>query len=204
MASQAASPKPADAATNAELLLYAIWQVGGSGEFVDIERVYEEAWRVAPTRFGWRSRPYPSDYVADRALRSILRDQTLSVRVLVAQNRQALQLTAEGVVWVSENLHRFRRSPEDTGASARGRGAQRHLVALESNELARDYAQGGEVSAGRAQFADLLRLTPDADSRAWRERLESYRSAAERAQREVVLRFCERLEAEHPDWFGGT
>ena len=187
---------------NYEILLYSIWRVGGAGEFVDLEQVYEEAWRIAPTRFGWRSRQYPSDYIADRALRALLRDEKLTRRILVSPNRQALQLSAEGVDWVEQNLSRFDRSAEETGAGARGRGAQRHLVALEKQKLVQAYASGEDVTTSRARFADLLRLTPDADPRAWRERLETYRSAARQADRVLVLRFCERLETEHPDWFG--
>lgn len=191
-----------DDTSNYEIILVAVSHLGGAGQFVDLEEVYEEAWRLAPTRFGWRSKPYPSDYVGDRALRALLRDEDLSKRILVSPNRQALQLTAEGVRWVEENRDRFKRSAEATGARARGRGAQRQLVDLEKSEVVRLFAAGKNISPSRAQFADLLRLTPDADARAWRERLESYRSAAEQAGRKLVLRFCERLEAEHPDWFG--
>jgi hypothetical protein len=188
-------------ASNYEILLYVIWKLGGAGSFVDIEAVYEEAWRFAPTRFGWRSRPYPSDYIGDRAFRALLRDDDLSRRIVVSPNRQALQLTAAGVAWVETNLERFNQSPEARGARARGRGAQRHLVALETREIVQAYANGENISVTRPKFADLLRLTPDADARAWRERLESYRSAAKQADRAVVLRFCDRLESEHPDWF---
>ncbi len=191
--------------TNPDLFMYCVYRAGGVGRYVDIEDVFEQAYKVAPSRFGWRSKSYPSDKAADQALRDALKDKREGKDlILLSPNRQGLQLTAEGVAWVQNRLVEFERLVEDRASAGHERASQRYLVALESNGLVQAYAEGKEALAGRRQFADLLRLTPDADPRAWRERLESYRSAAQRSGRDLVLRFCERLEAEHPDWFGAT
>jgi hypothetical protein len=190
--------------SNTELIIYCIHRCGGVGRFVEIEDVFEEAFRVAPSRFGWRSRNLPSDKAADQALRDALkgrgvpRDPHL---LILSPNRVGIQLTAEGVAFVQQRMPHFEGLVVNKAPAGSDRPSQRHLVALERSEIVRGYAAGDEMEATRVRFADLMRLTPDADSRAWRERLESYRSAAQQAGRQMSLDFLARLEREHPDWF---
>ena len=41
--------------SNPELIVFCVYRCGGVGRFIEIEDVYEEAFKVAPSRFGWRS-----------------------------------------------------------------------------------------------------------------------------------------------------
>jgi hypothetical protein len=188
--------------SNPELIVYCVYRCGGIGRFIDIEDVYEEAFRVAPSRFGWRTRNVPSDKAATKAMQDAIRGRRLPRKLLLfSPNSYGVQLTGEGVSWVRERLEGFEELVASKAPAGSDRHSQRHLVALERSELAQAYAAGERIEATRVRFADLLRLTPDADGRAWRERLESYRSAAQRAERQMPLNFLARLEREHPDWF---
>jgi hypothetical protein len=191
--------------SNPELIVYCVYRRGGVGRFVEIEDVYEEAFEIAPSRFGWRTKHLPSDKAATKAMQDASRGRRLPTGLLLfSPNSYGVQLTAEGVAWVRERLEAFEALVDAKAPAGYERASQRHLVALERSEVARRYAAGEDVTATRARFADLLRLTPDADGRAWRERLETYRSAATHAGRAVPLAFLARLEAEHPDWFEVT
>jgi hypothetical protein len=191
--------------SNPELIVYCVYRRGGVGRFVEVEDVYEEAFKIAPSRFGWRTRGVPSDKAATKAMQDASRGRRLPRNLLLfSPNSYGVQLTAEGVAWIKERLTHFEELVENKAPATTDRASQRHLISLERNEIARAYAAGDDVSATRARFADLLRLPPDADARAWRERLETYRSAAESAQRKIPLDFLARLEREHPDWFGGS
>jgi hypothetical protein len=188
--------------SNPELIVYCVYRCGGVGRFVEVEDVYVEAFKVAPSRFGWRTRGTPSDKAASAALRDAARGRRLSNGLLLfSPNSYGVQLSAEGVAWVRERLAAFEALVETKAPAGFERASQRHLIALERSELAQAYAAGGDVTATRARFADLLRLTPDADGRAWRERLETYRSTAQQAERRMPLQFLARLERDHPDWF---
>lgn len=188
--------------SNPELIVYCVYRRGGIGRFIEIEDVYEEAFCVAPSRFGWRTRNVASDKAASAAMRDATRGRVLPRGLLVfSPNSYGVQLTGAGVSWVRERLERFERLVATKAPASSGRPSQRHLVALERSELAQAYAAGEDIEATRVRFADLLRLTPDADGRAWRERAESYRSAAQQAQRQMPLDFLARLEREHGDWF---
>jgi hypothetical protein len=188
--------------SNPELIVYCVYRCGGIGRFIEIEDVYEEAFRVAPSRFGWRTRNVPSDKAATKAMQDASRGRRLPKNLLLfSPNSYGVQLTGEGVSWVRERLAGFEQLVASKAPAGSDRPSQRHLVALERSELAQAYAAGEAIKATRVRFADLLRLTPDADGRAWRERLETYRSAAQQAERPMPLAFLARLEREHPDWF---
>ena len=188
--------------SNSELIIYCVYRCGGVGRFVEVEDVYEEAFKVAPSRFGWRTRGTPSDKATSAAFRDVARSPRLPKHLLVfSSSAHGVQLTGAGVSWVRERLEMFEGLVETKAPAGSKRSSQRHLIALERSELAQAYAAGEEIEATRVRFADLLRLTPDADGRAWRERLETYRSAAQQAERQMPLAFLTRLEREHPDWF---
>jgi len=53
---------PIDEVANWEIFLWAVYQLGGSSHFVDIEDVSYECFKIAPARFGWRTRPELPDY----------------------------------------------------------------------------------------------------------------------------------------------
>ena len=193
---------PVAETSNPELIVYCVYRCGGVGRFIEIEDVYEEAFNVAPSRFGWRTRHRPSDKAATKAMQDASRGRRLPKGLLFfSPNSYGVQLTADGVSWVRERLAQFEALVDVKAPAGFERASQRHLISLERSEIARAYAAGEDVEATRVRFADLLRLTPDADGRAWRERLETYRSAAEQAERQIPLDFLARLEREHADWF---
>lgn len=188
--------------SNSELIIFCVYRCGGVGRFIEVEDVYEEAFKVAPSRFGWRTRHIPSDKAASVAIRDASRGRRLPKGLLVfSPSSYGVQLTGDGVTWVREHLEMFEALVETKAPAGTQRSSQRHLIALERSELAKAYAAGEDVETTRVRFADLLRLTPDADGRAWRERLETYRSAAQQAGRQMPLDFLARLAREHPDWF---
>jgi hypothetical protein len=188
--------------SNPELIVFCVYRCGGVGRFIEIEDVYEEAFKVAPSRFGWRTRRIASDKAATKAMQDASRGRRLPKGLLVfSPNSYGVQLTGAGVTWVRDRLEMFEALVETKAPAGVQRSSQRHLFELERSELARAYAAGKDIEATRVRFADLLRLTPDADGRAWRERLETYRSAAQQAERQMPLNFLARLEREHPDWF---
>lgn len=184
---------------NTELLLFSLWRLSAVGKYVEIEDIFQELFTIAPSRFSWRTRKLPSDKIGDQALRNAYKKYGKGL-ILASKDRNSLQLTAEGVQWVQERLEQFQDLVED-GAPPPSRGSHRALTLLENNPLVRSYATNeGAEGPSRIQLAGALRLTPDADGRAWKERVETYRSAAQMAGRDLVLQFLKRLEAEHPDW----
>lgn len=184
--------------SNSELLLFSLWRLGAVGRYVEIEDIFQELFKIAPSRFSWRTRALPSDKIGDQALRDAHKKYGKGL-IIASKDRNALQLTAEGVEWVQARQAQFQEVIEEGAPAGPARSSQRALISLENHPLVRAYAAGGDVGVSRLQLAPLLRLTPDADGRAWRERIETYKSGAQFANREVLLAFFRRLEDEHPE-----
>ena len=109
--------------SNREVLLYCLFRLGGGGDQVGLEALFEECWKVAPSRFGWNTKPYPSDKSGDQALRAILRDDDLRGLVNLSPDRGSARLTAEGVAWVREHQKKLdqlaeKRAPSESAPSA--------------------------------------------------------------------------------------
>ncbi len=181
--------------------LFVLWTLGATGTYVDFEDAVAEAYRMAPSKFGWRTRAIPSDKAVDQALRDISKRFGKGF-VMVSKNRD-LQLSSEAVEWVRANLNRLQAAVADGVLAGHEKPSQRPLVELESVDWVRAYAKGADVDAGRVKFAAVLHLTPDAANQAWQDRVGTLRSAAQRSGRILLLDFLGRLEAEHPDWLGG-
>lgn len=86
---------------------------------------------------------------------------------------------------------------------ARAHWTQRPEGEVVEAAIQRRTLAGEELEITRAQGADLLNLTPDADVRTFRDRLEGWRSDAELTGRPAALGVLGALEEAHPEWFGG-
>lgn len=186
---------------NPELFLYCLWRIGGAGDYVPIEDLFEECWKVAPSRFGWETKPYPSDKNGDQALRHAMQQADFKDMMLPSTNRESIRLSAAGVAWVRERLEELDKLAEQRAPSQKR--SQKHLINLERSSIGQALLRDEDLDAGRVEVADLLNLTPDADSAAFQQRLVSYRSDAELAARSDALTILNRLEAAHPEWFNG-
>lgn len=48
---------PTEPVTNSDVFLWALFELGGADEFVDVEAVFIKAFELAPLRLSWRTRP---------------------------------------------------------------------------------------------------------------------------------------------------
>jgi hypothetical protein len=188
-------------ASNPNLFLYCLWRLGSGGNYIPIEELYEECWRVAPSRFGWRTKRHPSDKAGDQAMRDIQKAKETKSFLLLSGDRESIRLSADGVVWVREHLDQLDQLAEQRAPSQKR--SQKHLIDLETSVIGQALLRNERLDAGRIEVADLLQLTPDADSASFRQRLVSYRADAELAARADTLTILERLEASRPEWFNG-
>ena len=188
---------------NPEIIAFALFDLGGVGAFVDIEEVFFRAYEIAPERFGWHSKPI-ANY---KSLSKALRDFEGSHPGLMMKTADGLarQLTAEGVDWINSNMVRYRFVLTVPGANPpTRRPSQRILNEIQQHPMLRRLLDGAEdVEISRYEAADMLLCTPDSRPAVWRERLETYQSAAADSDRRDIVRLLDRLLEMHPVWFGG-
>jgi hypothetical protein len=187
---------------NADLFLYALYRLGGAGRYVDVEDVFMEMWRLAPARLNWRTQPIANYKIASKALVDIGQRGDSDLLLGGGNHRQ---LTAKGVDWVRSHLTQFDAMANgDQPPPADRRPGQRAAVEIERSDIAREFMIKGAVELERTSVAQLLRCSPDAPRRVWRERLETLRSAAKDGERHDLLKFLDYLEHTRADWFGGA
>jgi hypothetical protein len=78
----------------------------------------------------------------------------------------------------------------------------RILNEFSDHPVVRNFADGGRPNLIKHEIADLLLCAPDSPKAVWRERLETYRSAAADAARSDLVSFLEFIRDAKPEWFG--
>lgn len=191
----------AEPTTNSDVLLWALFELGGADAFVDVEEVFLRAFELAPMRLSWRTRDdIPDLKKCSKALREI---ETKKPGLLVKQGSYLRRLTVDGQQWIEDNLDRL---AEALGSDRivqppRARFSSRLVSEAARSEVFEQWSTQHVLADQKWRFAELLRCAPDSSRSIWRSRLETLRSAAYSAGRTELLEFLDELAAERPDWF---
>jgi hypothetical protein len=192
------SPEPV---TNSDAFLWALYELGGADEFVDVEDVFIKAFELAPLRLSWRTRPdLPDLKKCSKALRDA---EGREPRLLVKKGAEMRRLTVEGQRWIEEN---FDRLAEALGSDAPVRAPRTRVPsrlvsqALQSSVFTM-WAETRTITNEKWRVAEMLRCSPDSSHMVFRDRLETLRGAAYSAGRLDALEFLDALGKERADWF---
>jgi hypothetical protein len=187
---------------NRDIYIYALYRLQGAGQFVDVEDIYVECWRLSPSRFGWRKHDYPNYKTAAKAQQEIERAQP--ELLLKTADGLGRQLTDQGMTWVRDRLSDLQRLERGmTRAPAVRSVSHRSIVELEKHGPVRSFLAGQSIELSKIEVAQLLKCAPDSRASVWRERLATLRSAAADDERPDLIRFLDSIELIHPEWFGG-
>lgn len=192
------SPEPV---TNSDVFLWALWDVGGADDFVDVETAFIKAFELAPLRLSWRTH---SDLPDLKKCSKALRDaEGREPRLLVKKGAEMRRLTVEGQRWIENN---FDRLAEALGSNRVVRAPSTRVPsrlvgqALQSSVFT-TWSETGRITEEKWRAAEMLRCSPDSSRSVFRERLETLRTAAYSAGRLDALEFFDALAKERADWF---
>jgi len=197
---------PIDEIANWEIFLWALYQLGGSSQFVDIEDVALECFRIAPARFGWRTRKNLPDYKKCAKALQEAEEKSRRPKMLVkTPDAFARQLTVEGQQWIETNYKRLSRilQRETPVPEPKQRPTSRMLTEIERSQPFILWMETKSVPQEKWRMAEVLHCSPDSSSETWNSRLESARSVAYNADRKIIIEFLDEVASEHPEWFGG-
>src|SRR2546426_3027217 len=174
------SPEPV---INSDVFLWALFELGGADEFVDVEAVFIRAFELAPLRLSWRTRPdLPDLKKCSKALRDA---EGRKPPLLVKQGPEMRRLTVEGQRWIEDNFDRLAQAlGQDKVIQAPRTRVPSRLVsqALQSPVFAA-WRETGAITSDKWRVAEMLRCSPDSPSSVFRNRLETLRGAAYSAGR---------------------
>lgn len=185
---------------NPEIVPFALHQLGGVGEFIDVEAMFVRCYELAPERFGWRRFPYPNYKSLSKALRDF--EEKYPSLLLKTSDGLRRQLSREGVQWVRTHLQEFERVISTAGGNPpTRRPGQRVLNDMSAHRLIQDFLAGGQPELIKHEVADVFLCSPDSPTAVFRERLETYKAVAEEGGRQDLLRFLDFVETQKPEWF---
>jgi hypothetical protein len=186
---------------NPDIIPLAVYQLGGSGAFVDVEDIFLRCYQLAPERFRWRKHDIPNYKTLAKALRDF--EGSHPSFLVKTSDGLSRQLSAEGHAWVTQKSNRFEEILTRPGANPPTRRRDHRILnEFSSNPLMRAFVEGNQPNLVKHEVADLLLCAPDSPKAVWRERLETYRSAAADAARPELVEFLEFLRKSKPEWFG--
>jgi hypothetical protein len=191
-------------ATNSDIFLWALDELGGSGDVVDIEAIFWRCFQLAPQRFSWRTRIDLPDY---KKCSKALRDAEARRPPLLVKTGDSFgrQLSVDGQKWVEANAERLRSQlkPGRVVQEPRQRPRSRMLAEVEQGSVFAEWRATRAIPSEKWRMAELLRCSPDSDIDVWRNRLETLKAAAYAADRKDLLAFLDTVASTHTDWFGG-
>jgi hypothetical protein len=185
---------------NTDIVPFALYQLGGAGEFFDVEEIFDACYKIAPERFRWRKFDYPNYKTLYHALRDFEgKNPNIMIKTADGLGRQ---LSAEGVEWVRLRLPLFEQVLAEPGANPpTRRTGQKLLNELRDHPVVQSFLEGSSPTLAKHQAADLLLCSPDSPRSVWNERLQTYRAAAAGSNRPDLARFLDFLESQQPSWF---
>ena len=195
---------PVEETPNWNVFLWALYELGGSEDFVDIETVFLKCFELAPQRLAWRTQPTIPDY---KKCAKALQEAEARRPPLLLKTGDSFgrQLTVHGQKWITTNSTRLRAQLRagKVVREPRRRPSSRLISEAEQTSAFAEWESAQMLPANKWQLAEMLRCSPDSDLTTWRNRLETLRSAAHAAGREGLLAFIAAVETAHADWFGG-
>ncbi len=202
---------------NTDLVLLAMALAGAADGFVDVEVIAERAFELSPQRFGWRTKPYPSDKTVVQAIADLegkhgkeyltrrgVKDQAdrVATRRLTPDGRENARRVAERVANqeftdLAAALAYFRgqsgaAAPEPTPAERRR--AQGELQELRRHHAFQAWADGMDLhSIERWQLFDAMSCLPDAPLETLRGQLDRLEAVADRWSDREIQTFLQAL-----------
>lgn len=187
--------------SNGDVILWALFELEGESQFVDVEEVYLRAFELAPRKFGWRTHPeFPQFKTCALAMGEVGRR---SPRPVINQGENLRRLSVEGLKWIQENYGRL---AEDLG---RDRDVQppktnvsRRLVRqVRETDVYQMFESSGEVPEEKWRIAMMFRCAPDSPAQVFNDRLETLRSSAYVLGDSSVLELLDAIKETRKEWF---
>jgi hypothetical protein len=191
----------AEPVTNTDVFLWALYELGGADDFVDVEDAFFRAFELAPLRLAWRTRStLPDLKKCSKALRDA---EGREPRLLVKHGSEMRRLTVEGQRWIEQNFDRLAEAlgRDQLVRAPRTRVPSRLVTEALQSTAFKTWAETGAITDEKWRLAEMLRCSPDSSRDVFRDRLETLRSAAYSAGRLDALGFLDALARDRAGWF---
>ena len=184
-----------------EIVLYALYLLGGWQKRVHTEDVALKCFELAPTKFSWVKYPeYPDIAPARFALEAAKKQKHGALVKGESERKKTVKsiggwmLTANGVQWIQANkelIKKYLGKHVPTGERLPADRKLKELLGSVAFKKFIDYGENAEIS--HAEFAESLICTVNTRSEILNDRLEQLYSISEKLKKEEVkdyVNFC--------------
>lgn len=190
--------------SNAEIVVYAIFKLGGDEGKIHTEHIAMECFRLAKERFSWRLPEY-KEYPDKQHAREALKDARYFKEGRLVTGRSGFgaagkevdgwMLTPEGARWIIRNCKRIESLLEISTERSKRLDLLRTIRWFERQKCYQRYLCDGSLkSISEYEFKDMLLCRPDAQPHVIRKEFERLQTKAEIAQDKNILSFLNACE----------
>lgn len=195
--------------SNKDIVIYAIFKLGGIEKKVHTEDITMECFRLSPERFSWTLQKYfkkfPDKEIARVTLKNLKQAKTNEAKLVdgragassVGKETDGWRLTPEGVKWIGNNQKRIEAALKIDNKTSR-RPHIRNIIKKFENEVCyQKYIKDGSVkNVNRYEFTDMLLCRPDAAPEVISKNFRKLKAQAEYTQDKSIISFindCEQV-----------
>lgn len=195
---------------NRQLVVYALFLLGGDTQRQHTEDVALKCYELFPTSFSWVKHPqYPDKDIVRVALTDARKMQHGALVTGRAGQKRGLYaktkrgpvddgwlLTAAGIRWVQENRDQLERRSGARQSKDHRLLVLKQLKRLREHPLFAEYKRSGaNFTPSIGDLADMLRCRVDADEVVWLKRFGQVRQQAQAATQTDILEFIALCES---------
>ena len=180
---------PSHEPSNADIIIWACYLLGGVSKLVDVEDIYFKAFELAPKRFGWRTRPeIPNFKKTNIALIEV--ESRSHQGLLQKMGPNTRRFTTEGVAWIEKYSGILASLYGDPGqvAVANNSDVARMVREMKQSE-AWNLWRGGKV-LNMTYLGHILNCSKASAQSVWMDRLADLDQAARISSDEEVAKFA--------------
>jgi|SRR5882672_2410689 len=211
---RADSSKEAEAYPNRQLVVFALFVLGGDTRRMHTEDIALRCFDLFPSSFSWaKHTQYPDKDIVRVALTDARKQRYGAlVEGRAGQNRgQSAKtqrgpaddgwiLTTNGIRWVQDNREDLEKLSAKGQAKEHRQQTLRQIKKVREHPLFISYSENPtEFVPAIGELADMLRCRVDAGHEVWARRFEQVRRQAESAEQRDVIDFIARCESSYMD-----
>lgn len=182
--------QPSDKSRSEDILVWALWSIGGADAPVDVEAIYLECFKIAPTRFAWRTRPdIPDLKKCAKALQGA--EAKTHIGAMARHGAYHRMLTPQGIAWCNQHSGLLMQIyGGDQKVSTHAADFRTRLVReVRSEESFRSWLTTGTLPEA-VDLADAFRCSAGSSRATWAARATQLLAAAQSANDLEVERFA--------------
>jgi hypothetical protein len=198
--------------TNLDLVVYALFRIGGASRKVYTEEIAWECYRIAPERFSWRLPQFKEKGFPDKDIvRVALTDAAKAKHGGLVKGRYGVeisgrgsdgwQLTPPGAKWILEHRSKIAIALGTKPPDVAPREAQRFSKQIRRDPAFQAFLCGGANGVTPYMFLDFLGCTPDAPLRIIQSKFERLLATAQLVQDTDAVNFLEECRQKFTQYF---